>query len=241
MAREVVLDTETTGLSRENDRIIEIGAIEVIDGIETGRTYHQRIQPNRPIPEEASKIHGIRDEDLVGCPVFGQVVDGFLEFIGDSELVIHNGLGFDLHMINAELKRIDRPELANRIIDTMQVAMRKFGRGARVSLDALADRFGIDRSFREVHGALIDCILLARVHAAMIGRNDLLQASAVVEATPIAAVVVDTPFMPESARQRWFALRGGIEPSEAELAAHAAFVGKLSEAVWNTYLTETVV
>lgn len=239
MNREVVLDTETTGLSRQRDRIIEIGAIEVIDGIETSRIYHQRIQPNMPVPADATRIHGIYDKDLVDCPTFGEIVYAFLEFIGDDPLVIHNGMGFDKPMLDAELARISMEPIQNRIIDTLVIAQGKYGRGARNSLDALADRFGIDRSFRTLHGALIDCQLLARVHGALIGRDDLLHGS--VKADVVVDVAPDTSFMPENERQRWFAQRPGLVVPMDEAAAHAAFLEKIADPLWKTFLSESTV
>lgn len=238
--RQISFDTETTGLSSQEDRIIELGAVELIDGIETGVTYHQRIKVDRPINPDAMAVHGIRDSDLVDCPEFADVVGEFLEFIGSDELIIHNGLRFDVPFVNAELARCGLPPLGNKIVDTYVMAQRKLGRGAKLSLDSLADRYGVDRTARTVHGALIDCVILARVYMAMTTtRSDLLTAQASPRAEEVGVVVADTPFMPEAARQRWFPQREGVAISAAELERHNAFLTKMSDPLWKSYLVES--
>ena len=167
--REVVLDTETTGLNPgAGHRIVEIGCVELVNHVATGRTFQHYVNPERDMPEEAFGVHGLSAEFLAGHPVFAGVIDGLLEFLGDSPLVMHNA-GFDLAFLNAELAALDRPPLSpERSIDTVQLARRKFP-GAQASLDALCRRFQIDLSDRSLHGALKDARLLADVYLELIG------------------------------------------------------------------------
>jgi len=168
MQREIVLDTETTGLSPETgDRIVEIGCIELINHLPTGKNYHAYINPERDMPEEAFRVHGLSEEFLSQKPVFGEVVEEFSHFIADSTLVIHNA-PFDMGFLNAELRRVDRMSLKNIVIDTVQLA-RNTHPGARVSLDALCKLYGIDNSRRTLHGALLDSEILAEVYLELIG------------------------------------------------------------------------
>ncbi|MBF0624729.1 MAG: DNA polymerase III subunit epsilon [Magnetococcales bacterium] len=160
--RVVVLDTETTGLSPQEDRIVEIGCVELLGKV-VGEEKQWYLNPERPIPEEASRIHGITDAMVMGKPRFGEIVREFLKFIGDSPLVIHNA-SFDLGFLNAELKRVRKGTLAaERAIDTMVLARRRFP-GAAANLDALCRRLGVDNSTRTRHGALVDAHLLAQVY-----------------------------------------------------------------------------
>ena len=167
--REIVLDTETTGFDPEaGDRIVEIGAVELRGHVPTGRTYHQYINPERSMPEDAFAVHGLGDEFLRDKPVFAQIGTAFLEFIGDAKLVIHNA-AFDMKFLNAELSWINAPTLPqDRAIDTLAIARRKFP-GSPASLDALCRRFGIDNSARTLHGALLDSEILAEVYLELIG------------------------------------------------------------------------
>ena len=156
--REIILDTETTGLDAGGgDRIVEIACLELENRIPTGTHFQRYINPERDMPEGAFRIHGLSADFLAGHPVFAKLVDDFLGFIADDPLVIHNA-EFDLRFLNAELMRLDRPSLANRAIDTVALARRKFP-GAQVNLDALCRRFEIDNSARSLHGALLDCEL----------------------------------------------------------------------------------
>lgn len=223
--REIVLDTETTGFKAdEGDRLVEIGCIELINHIPTGRHYHVYINPERSMPEEAFKVHGLSDEFLKDKPVFAAVAREFCDFIGEDPLVIHNAQ-FDLGFLNAELARLPGfPHIAmERAIDTVRLARQKFP-GAQVSLDALCKRFNIDNSARVKHGALLDAELLAEVYLELIGgRQQGLGFAGAAEGETILAVQVP---------------RGPARPprphaaSPEELAAHAAFLAKLKDPLW---------
>jgi len=167
--REIVLDTETTGLDpKDGHRVVEIGCIELLNHIPSGREYHCYINPERDMPTGAFEVHGLSESFLRQHPVFADVADQFIDFIGDAPLVIHNG-AFDLGFLNAELERMGSSLLPpERVIDTLHIARRKFP-GSPNSLDALCRRFGVDNTIRDKHGALIDSILLARVYLELIG------------------------------------------------------------------------
>ncbi|HEY7296199.1 MAG TPA: DNA polymerase III subunit epsilon, partial [Dehalococcoidia bacterium] len=169
--REIVFDTETTGLDAANgDRLIEIGGIEIVNRIPTGREFHRFINPDRKVHPDAVAVHGLTDEFLQDKPRFAEVVDDFLAFIGDAPLVAHNGT-FDLGFINAELQRLARPPLpAHRIVDTLALARRRHPAGPN-TLDALCKRYGIDLSQRTKHGALLDSMLLAGVYVELLGER----------------------------------------------------------------------
>lgn len=167
--REIVLDTETTGLEpAEGHRIVEIGAVELLNHLPTGRTFHKYLNPQRAVPEDAFRIHGLSDDFLRDKPVFAEVAAEFVAFVGEARLVIHNA-SFDLKFINAELGWLAMPPIpAERALDTVLIARRRFP-GAQASLDALCRRFGIDNSGRQLHGALLDSELLAEVYLELIG------------------------------------------------------------------------
>ncbi len=167
--REIVMDTETTGFDpKTGDRMVEIGCVELMNHMPTGRTYHQYINPKRDMPEGAFKVHGLSEDFLRDYPVFEEVADAFLDFIGDAKLVIHNA-NFDVPFLNAELGWCNRPQiLMDQAIDTLIIARKKYP-GAGNSLDALCRRFGIDNSHRELHGALLDSEILAEVYLELIG------------------------------------------------------------------------
>jgi DNA polymerase III subunit epsilon len=167
--REIVLDTETTGLEpAEGHRIVEIGAVELFNHMPTGRTFHQYINPDRLMPKEAFEVHGLGDDFLRDKPRFRQVGQAFLDFVGDSRLVIHNA-AFDMKFLNAELAQAGLPRLPmDRALDTVLIARQKFP-GSPASLDALCRRFGVDNSGREKHGALLDSEILAEVYLELIG------------------------------------------------------------------------
>ncbi|MCI5059516.1 MAG: DNA polymerase III subunit epsilon [Alphaproteobacteria bacterium] len=168
--REIVLDTETTGMDpAEGDKLVEIGCVELVNHIPTGRTYHQYINPERDVPAEAVAVHGLTTEHLKNEPTFGEIVGDFLDFLGeDSKLVIHNA-EFDIKFINAELATFGFPAINNkRVIDTLMIARQKFP-GSPANLDALCRRFNIDNSNRTLHGALLDSELLAEVYLELLG------------------------------------------------------------------------
>ncbi len=216
--REVALDTETTGLDPDSGhRIVEIGCVELNDHVPTGREWRALINPERDMPAEAYHIHGLSEESLRAQPPFAEVVEEFLAFIGEDRLVIHNA-AFDLGFLNAELTRSHRPPLRNeRVIDTLDIARRKFS-GASASLDALCRRFGIDTSARQKHGALLDAKLLAEVYLELVGGRQPGLGLAPRAAAAV-AVPVQRPSRPHA-------------PSDAELAAHAAFVATLPDPIW---------
>ena len=167
--REIVLDTETTGLDPSTgDRIVEIGAVELLNHLPTGKTFHKYLNPERNMPEEAQAVHGLTEEFLKDKPVFSQIADDFLTFIKGSKLVIHNA-SFDMKFINAELALVGKTTLPGGIaIDTLGIARKKFP-GSPASLDALCRRFNIDNSARTLHGALLDSEILAEVYLELIG------------------------------------------------------------------------
>jgi len=169
MNREIVMDTETTGLDpMTGDRIVEIGAIELINHMPTGQVYHQYINPERDMPQEAFAVHGLGNEFLADKPVFAKIGQDFLDFVGDAKMVIHNA-SFDMKFINAEMGWAGLQKMPmDQAIDTLEIARRKFP-GAQNSLDALCRRFGVDNSVREKHGALLDSELLAEVYLELIG------------------------------------------------------------------------
>ncbi|WBL79033.1 DNA polymerase III subunit epsilon [Bradyrhizobium xenonodulans] len=228
--REIVLDTETTGLDPlRGDRLVEIGCVEMLNRMPTGQTYHVYINPERDMPAEAFAVHGLSAEFLSTKPLFHEVVDAFLEFIGDAPLVIHNA-SFDISFINAELDRIKRAAIPrDRLVDTLLLARRKHP-GVSNRLDDLCSRYSIDNSRRTKHGALLDAELLAEVYVDLVGarQSQLLLAS---ESEEIRVNAIgDAP-----RRQRLVPLAPRI--SDAERDAHRAFIATLGDkAIWNEFL-----
>ena len=220
--REIVLDTETTGFEPESgDRIVEIGAIELINHVRTGKEYHQYVNPERAMPDGAFEVHGLGDEFLKDFPVFKQIGQAFVDFIGDSKLVIHNA-AFDMKFLNAELEWMGLPRMnMDRSIDTLAIARSKFP-GSPASLDALSRRFGIDSSARVKHGALLDSEILAEVYLELIGGR---QPTMSLVSSRSGSGVADGSWQ---ARTRPKPLPSRL--TEAEAKAHAAFVEGLGDA-----------
>jgi len=231
MAREIVLDTETTGLmpgqGPTGDRVVEIGAVELLNHVPTGRNLHIYLNPERGMPEEAFRVHGLSAEFLSDKPKFAEKAQEFLDFVADSVLVIHNA-PFDMGFLNFELERVGRPRLTNEVIDTVMVARQRHP-GARVSLDALCKHYGIDNSKRVLHGALLDSEILADVYLELIGGKQV-----------SLALVADThiergaSYQRAPARQRPTPLARQISAEEIE--AHFAFIaGFGDDALWKYY------
>lgn len=224
--REIILDTETTGLDpATGDRIVEIGAVELLNHLPTGRTFHVYINPERDMPKEAEAVHGLSSAFLKDKPVFSAIAQDFIDFIGDAPLIIHNA-SFDMAFINAELGFVRLPPIpAERVVDTLHIARQKHP-GAANSLDALCRRYGIDNGKRTKHGALLDSELLAEVYLELIGGRQtalILEASVTKKAATIVAAQI--------AQQRPVPLPSRL--TEEERAAHAAFVAGLGEhALW---------
>jgi DNA polymerase-3 subunit epsilon len=222
--REIILDTETTGLEpADGHRIVEIGAVELFNHMPTGRTFHQYINPLRPMPKEAFEVHGLGDDFLRDKPVFKAIGQAFLDFIEGSTLVIHNA-AFDMKFLNAELGWAGLPSLpVERVLDTLLIARKRFP-GSPASLDALCRRFGVDNSSREKHGALLDSEILAEVYLELVGgrQPDLVLAERAGEKTGAA----DLPDWRPRPRPQPLVPR----VTQAESAAHAAFVVALGDA-----------
>lgn len=227
--REIVLDTETTGLDpARGDRIVEIGCVELVNHIPTGVTFQSYVNPERDVPEAAFAVHGLSRDFLARHPVFAAIAEEFVGFIADSTLIIHNA-GFDLGFVNAELARLERaPVPSARAVDTVQLARRKIPPGASASLDALCTRFGIDVSGRAQHGALKDALLLAEVYLELIGGRQpglvFAQATAARRMAPARTGIPPGASVARAARAH--------APTDGEAAAHAAFIAKLKDPVW---------
>lgn len=225
--REIVFDTETTGLDPlKGDRIVEIGCIEIYNTIPTGENFHVYLDPERDMPDEAFRVHGLSREFLTGKPLFASIVDDFLAFVGDAKLVAHNA-EFDMRFINAELERAGRPRIANsRVIDTLVLARRRHP-GASNSLDALCARYGVDTSRRTRHGALLDSELLAEVYAELLGGRQAAMTLDQASGPKTQAIAIEVGARPE-------ALAAALTLAEAQ--AHRDFVAKLGEkAIWLKY------
>jgi DNA polymerase-3 subunit epsilon len=219
--REIVLDTETTGLDPSKNRIVEIGAIELMNHVPTGRHFHKYINPEMDIPAEATNVHGITNERVAKEPVFAEIAAEFIEFAGDAKFVIHNA-EFDMGFLNAEFARLGFEKMPmSRAIDTVRMARQKFP-GSPASLDALCKRFEIDNTHRTLHGALLDADLLAKVYLELIGGRQSGMEFGGQKAAVEAAVAVKRVARPPRPHA----------PSEAELAAHAAALAKLKAPVW---------
>jgi DNA polymerase-3 subunit epsilon len=229
MSREIVFDTETTGLNPlTGDRVVEIGAIELVNHIPTGRHFHKYLNPERAMAEEAFRVHGLSDEFLRDKPRFAEIADDMVAFFGDATLIAHNA-PFDMGFLNYELEKVRRLGLANTVIDTVTLAREKHP-GARVSLDALCKHYGIDNSRRTLHGALLDSEILADVYLELIGGRQV--ALALVEETLSssggpATIVYAAPQRPQPLPPRLDA---------EQLGAHLALIKTMGEAaLWGYY------
>jgi DNA polymerase-3 subunit epsilon len=231
--REIVFDTETTGLDPyQGHRLLEIGCIELVNRFPTGQTFHHYLNPERDVPAEAFAIHGLSRDFLKSKPVFADIVADLLAFVGDAPLIAHNAT-FDLSLLNAELERVKQPAIPrDRLIDTLLLARRKYPGGSN-RLDDLCSRFGIDNSRRAKHGALLDAELLAEVYLELIGARQAQLGLVSAVASPVAV--------------RSFAITAKVRSVEllprltnAERAAHRALVADLGQkAIWNDYLVAT--
>lgn len=235
MLREIAFDTETTGLDpRNGDRLVEIGGVELINHVPTGRTYHVYLNPERDVPIEAYNVHGLSAEFLADKPKFAEVAQEFLDFVGDAVLVIHNA-SFDMGFINMELGRIGRePVPPAQVLDTLAIARRKHP-GSPASLDALCNRYGIDNSRRTKHGALLDSEILAEVYIELIGGKQAgLALSVETEETRSGQADGRETMRHEPARPRPAPLPQRL--TDAERTAHNEFVAGMGEnALWGRF------
>ena len=224
--REIVLDTETTGLSPEaGDRLVEIGCVELVNLVPTGQTFHCYINPERPMSAGAEAVHGLSDVFLADKPTFAEVVEAFRGFVGDANLVIHNA-SFDMAFLNAELRRLSLPPIPDgRAVDTLKIARQRYP-GAQASLDALCRRFGIDNSHRELHGALLDAELLAEVYLELKGGRQP-------DLTLVRGGASAGGSGGQGTSERVFRPARAHAPTEREAAAHTAFLTKLSDPIWS--------
>lgn len=227
MMREIIFDTETTGLDpQRGDRMVEIGCIEMVNRVVTGRTFHAYFHPERTMPAEAEAVHGLSDVFLADKPRFAERAEELLAFLGDSPLVAHNA-GFDFGFLNAELTMIGLDIVSrDRMVDTVALARTRHP-GAKLSLDALCTRYGIDRSHRTRHGALLDAELLAQVYVELRGGRQIgleLAAESSAQTVTVMTVRADRAFRPARPHAA----------SEAELAAHAEFMKSVSAPLWST-------
>jgi DNA polymerase-3 subunit epsilon len=225
--REIIFDTETTGLDPlTGDRMVEIGCVELVNRVPTGRTYHAYFNPQRPMPAAAEAVHGLSDIFLSDKPLFAEAVEELLEFLGDCPLVAHNAK-FDFGFLNHELTRCGRGEVdLGRMVDTVAIA-RQLHPGAKHSLDALCTRYGIDRSHRVKHGALLDAELLAQLYIELTGGRQIgliLDAEEHIE-------VSETLLVTTTVTRTYRAPRPHF-PTEEELTRHAAFLARIEAPIW---------
>ena len=223
--REIVFDTETTGLSfAGGDRLVEIGCVELVNRVETGRTFHAYFNPERPVPPEAAAVHGLTDAFLSDKPLFNVRVGDLIDFLGDAPLVAHNA-GFDFGFLNGELERCGRAAVGMaRMVDTLPIARSRHP-GAKHTLDALCSRYGIDRSHRVLHGALLDAQLLAQVYVELMGGRQIgLGLVAEVRSTNERPVAAAAPRVVRPPRH--------FTPTAGELEAHRAFMEGIADPLW---------
>ena len=227
MVREIVFDTETTGFNpEEGDKLVEIGAVELINHMPTGVVFHRYINPQREVPDEAFKVHGLNYEFLKNHPTFAEIVDEWIEFVGDATLVAHNA-SFDMKFINFEQKELGKVTYSwDRVVDTLEIARNLFP-GSRVNLDALCKRFGVDNSERTLHGALLDADLLAKVYLELLGGQEPTMLKEEKKQTSQNQFVDESSIVRNYREARVFSL------SEEEEQAHIDFMAKnLKNAVW---------
>ena len=231
--REIVLDTETTGLDpHKGDRLVEIGCVEIVNRFVTGRVFHRYVNPERNMPLEAFQVHGLSEAFLADKPLFKDVADEFLDFIGDDPLIIHNA-SFDMGFLNSELKRLKKPPLASdRVIDTLILARRRHP-GQSNSLDALCARYGIDNARRTKHGALLDSEILAEIYAELTGGK---QSSFGLSSAP-SQTDQQRPDLSQVASDAPVALTGQTSAlTDDEKRQHRVFIAEMGKkAIWNTY------
>ena len=232
MSREIVIDTETTGLNPlTGDRVVEIGGVELFNHVPTGRHFHKYINPDRRMNEEAFQVHGLSDDFLADKPRFIEIIDEMIDFFGDATLIAHNA-PFDVQFLNFELEKAKRPSLKNIIIDTVELAREKHP-GARVSLDALCKHYGIDNSRRTLHGALLDSEILADVYLELIGGRQV--TLALVEETRVA--VAGVALIAHNAPQRPTPLPPRLDAEQ--IAAQLSLIKTMGEAaLWGYYQDE---
>ncbi len=230
MTREIVLDTETTGMDpADGHRIIEIGCIELLNHMPTGKAYHQYINPEREVEAGAIAVHGIKNEFLADKPVFAEIVGEFMDFIGDGKLVIHNA-EFDIKFLNAELKPYGYPPFKlTEAIDTLLVARKKFP-GSPANLDALCRRFNIDLSARELHGALLDAQLLAEVYLELLGGRQ--HGLGLGDVQKNSSGTNQSGVLIKSSKARLYREPRDFKPSADELEAHAKMVEGIKNSLW---------
>ena len=229
--REIVLDTETTGLDPyQGHRLVEIGCVELLNGVPTGQVFHRYLYPERDMPPEAEAVHGLSIEFLKDKPLFAAVADEFVTFIGDAPLVAHNAM-FDTNFLNAELERCNKPQIGReRVVDTLLIARKRHPAGPN-SLDSLCARYGIDNSKRTKHGALLDAEILAEVYVELTGARQT--RLTLVEATTVATIKLDETGL----RARPVPLPSRLQPDD--IAAHRAFTATLGgELIWAKYLMD---
>ena len=226
MLREIVFDTETTGLSpQEGDKLVEIGAVELINHMPTGRTYHQYINPERDVPEEVVKVHGLTYDFLKNYPKLYEIAQDFIDFVGDDGILVAHNASFDINFINYEFKHKGFPTYPqSRVIDTLEIAREKFP-GARNNLDALCRRFNIDNSARTKHGALLDAELLSEVYLELLGGAE--------PTMKLDAEVVSERKAEQGQTSRVYRQARNFPLSEQELQEHEKFLtDKITDAIW---------
>ena len=233
MVREIVFDTETTGLDpKSGDKLVEIGAVELINHMPTGVTYHQYINPEREVPEDAYKVHGLNWEYLKGFPTFREIAKEWVDFVGDDGILVAHNASFDMSFINHELQGCGYPEYEwDRVVDTLEIARQKFPH-SKVNLDALCKRFGVDNTSRTLHGALLDAQLLAEVYLELLGGQEpSMQLGEVHQDSASNKIVASASLKRQFSPARDFPL------SAEDLAAHEEFMNnKIKDSVWNAPL-----